>query len=287
LAIASNNDVALLEVAQRQAAYLPLQAMAPHLGEGVFSIGCPSGLSHAVTTGRVRDPARVINGKRLIEMNSEIKPGNSGGPLINHRGNVVGLIYGYLKGGPSGRIAAPDGAIANNGLAIPADDLIGLMRSAGLDLTALAAPEIKRLWEGAQATSDARARAAVYEEITARAPWLPEALYNKGGAYYELARYSEARATYEAAVRQRSDYYQAYTNLGLTLFRLGEHRAARDALLKAIAIEPRYALAYLNLGIVYEQGLGDRPSAQRAFRRLIELEPDSQEASEVRRWIEE
>ncbi len=91
---------------------LPMAEKPPSQGEGVVAIGAPHGLSDTVTDGIV---SAVRSGKELrrmlmqgnfdsygkglgyddeatwIQTNAPISPGNSGGPLINMRGEVVGL----------------------------------------------------------------------------------------------------------------------------------------------------------------------------------------------------
>lgn len=289
-ASASGSDVALLTIPRRATAALLLKTDRPSSGEVVFTIGCPFGLQHAVAQGVVSDPNRVINGKSLIQTNTPINPGNSGGPLMNRSGTVLGLVHGFLKetGGIHCCAGAEEGtASRQQGLAIPAREVIALMERIGLDRERSDMPDIDRLWQQATAAADPSARIALYQEITNRAPWLTEAVYNQGIAYFEAGDYARAQQHYLAAVRQRPDYYQAYTNLGLVLHRIGEQRKAKEALIKAITLNPQYALAYLNLGIVYQQGFGDRDSARRSFLRFLELDPKSPQAREVQFWLKE
>ncbi|KEO84419.1 S1C family serine protease [Tumebacillus flagellatus] len=66
------------------------------VGEWVVAIGCPLGLDHSVTVGIVSATERpVVIGDRqyphLIQTDAAINRGNSGGPLINMRGQVIGM----------------------------------------------------------------------------------------------------------------------------------------------------------------------------------------------------
>src|SRR4029078_12481618 len=62
------------------------------VGEWVIAIGSPFGLDNTVTAGIVSAKARD-NGDYLpmIQTDVAVNPGNSGGPLINMRGEVIGI----------------------------------------------------------------------------------------------------------------------------------------------------------------------------------------------------
>ena len=60
-------------------------------GERVFAIGSPLGLERSVSEGIVSLRNRIIQSRLHIQTTAEISPGNSGGPLFNYRGQVVGV----------------------------------------------------------------------------------------------------------------------------------------------------------------------------------------------------
>ncbi|MCA1807997.1 MAG: S1C family serine protease [Kiritimatiellia bacterium] len=62
------------------------------LGETVFVIGNPLGLERSVTQGVVSQTARNFNGLLFLQTDAPVNPGNSGGPLFNSRGQVIGVI---------------------------------------------------------------------------------------------------------------------------------------------------------------------------------------------------
>jgi len=64
------------------------------VGEWVLAIGNPFGLEHTVTAGIVSAKGRRIGAgpyDNFIQTDASVNPGNSGGPLINIRGEVVGI----------------------------------------------------------------------------------------------------------------------------------------------------------------------------------------------------
>lgn len=60
------------------------------VGERAISIGNPLGLEHTLTDGIV-SARRVYQGRPMIQMSTPVSPGNSGGPLFNAQGRVIGV----------------------------------------------------------------------------------------------------------------------------------------------------------------------------------------------------
>lgn len=100
------NDLALIRVSGRPKGAAPLwqnpRAVKPSAGDQLILIGSPFGLSGTVTTGIV---SRVT--KRVIQTDAAANPGNSGGPAIDRRGRVVGVLV--AGGGQNLNFAIPIG----------------------------------------------------------------------------------------------------------------------------------------------------------------------------------
>ena len=86
-------DLAFLEAAVSADAFQPEMAAAADISEGdiVVSIGHPFGLKFSVTQGVVSNTRREIEGVRYLQHDAALNPGNSGGPLINRAGQIVGV----------------------------------------------------------------------------------------------------------------------------------------------------------------------------------------------------
>ncbi len=67
---------------------IPIAAGDPEIGEDVFAIGNPYGLEHTLSKGIV---SGYRDNRKLIQSSAEITHGSSGGPLLNMRGEVVGI----------------------------------------------------------------------------------------------------------------------------------------------------------------------------------------------------
>lgn len=92
------------------------------VGEHAVAIGNPLGLEHTLTDGLVSS-RRMYEGRAWIQFSAPISPGNSGGPLFNMRGEVVGITTATLSGIGRG-LAIPQ----NLNLAVPVNELKKLIR---------------------------------------------------------------------------------------------------------------------------------------------------------------
>jgi S1-C subfamily serine protease len=92
-------DVALIKTEGNRFVALPVSPGEGNVGGEVTAIGSPLGeaLSGTVTRGII-SAYRVIDGKRYIQSDVSILPGNSGGPLLDGNGRVIGIAVAKLPG---------------------------------------------------------------------------------------------------------------------------------------------------------------------------------------------
>ncbi len=90
------------------------------VGQHVIAIGNPLGLDHTLTDGLVSS-RRLYQEKRWIQISVPISPGNSGGPLFDMHGRVVGIT--------TAQFAGLFGRVQNLNLAVPVNTLKKLIHS--------------------------------------------------------------------------------------------------------------------------------------------------------------
>jgi len=100
--ISRKDDFAVLETASNKASKpLPLcYATYPVAGQEVVALGSPTGLANTVTRGIVSAVRRTGSelksaapvGSSVIQTDAAVNPGNSGGPLVNTNGEVIGIV---------------------------------------------------------------------------------------------------------------------------------------------------------------------------------------------------
>jgi S1-C subfamily serine protease len=120
-----STDLALLKINAQARALTPLplgDSDAVRVGDAVVAIGNPFGLERTVTAGIVSALQREItapNGytiDKVIQTDAPINQGNSGGPLLNTRGEVIG-VNSQIEPGSSGT------GNLGIGFAVPSDTL--------------------------------------------------------------------------------------------------------------------------------------------------------------------
>ena len=94
------NDIALLKGDFRPSTVFPLSNQKPELLQDIYVAGYPFGrkvsTSVKVTKGIVSSLTGIGNNFSNIQIDAALQPGNSGGPILNDRGNVVGVAVSKL-----------------------------------------------------------------------------------------------------------------------------------------------------------------------------------------------
>ena len=92
-------DLALLQADVSGNPYLRLSEKSVSTGETVYTLGSSEGLTSTFSTGIVSAASRVVDGVTCIQITAPISHGNSGGPLLDEYGEVVGInAMTYLSG---------------------------------------------------------------------------------------------------------------------------------------------------------------------------------------------
>jgi len=108
-------DLAVLQTAKSPVHWEPVSVEPcplPEVGSDVYVIGHPVGMGWTVTRGVVSATRKAgeVGPTELIQTDAAISPGNSGGPLLDHDGRLLGVV--------SSKLAGP--GIESVGFAIPA-----------------------------------------------------------------------------------------------------------------------------------------------------------------------
>ncbi|OGD21380.1 MAG: hypothetical protein A2Y70_04325 [Candidatus Aminicenantes bacterium RBG_13_64_14] len=119
----SNKDIAVLKLGEMVPDLTPVRIGASvdlQVGQKVIAIGNPFGFDHTVTKGIVSALGRSMPGaggvtiREMIQTDASINLGNSGGPLLDSAGELIGM---------NTMIASPSGTSSGVGFAVPVDTI--------------------------------------------------------------------------------------------------------------------------------------------------------------------
>ncbi len=282
-----------------------VSATIPEVGERIIVIGSPEGLEQTVSDGIVSAVRDIPAFGKIIQITAPMSPGSSGSPVVNMKGEIIGVATFQMVEGQNLNFAIPgerslklaQGKLQTFPEWAKSGEKEGLdsaekLNYAGLVLVWSENYE-KALSYFEQAVKKDTRFADAYvnigfcdgklgrhiEEIEAYKqairikPDFAEAHCNLGVAYGELGRWNEEIKAYKQAIRIKPDYAKAHYNLGVAYDNLGRYNEAVEALKQAIRIEPDDAEAFNNLGVAYSE-LGHHNEAVDAFKQVIRIKPD-------------
>jgi S1-C subfamily serine protease len=101
------NDIAVLTASQPPAQLVPAVLGNPYamrVGDEAYAVGNPFGLYASMSAGVISGFGRSFHPQNtdqklhdLIQIDAAVNPGNSGGPLLNRSGQVVGIVVGIVN----------------------------------------------------------------------------------------------------------------------------------------------------------------------------------------------
>jgi Flp pilus assembly protein TadD len=270
LAVDEEADLALLSVdlpAERSRP-LTFASTLPDEGEQVFVIGNPLRLEGSVSDGIVSAVREVPDLGRIIQITAPVSHGNSGSPLLNMRGQVIGIVTVKVTNGQNinlalgvaritsltrGKLMSFDQVGAKNRSVTQPELLAELWYRGGID----------SLWLGNYDSA-----LNYFETAANRNPRRPETWIQIGYCKVKQGRNDEAIRAYRRALQLKPTSADTYNKLGDAYFYGAHFNEAIDAYRQAARLRPDQPEAYYNLGLAYLE-IGDRESAV-AQSRLLE-----------------
>lgn len=241
LAVDEEGDLALMRVdmSPEQPRSSDLAVSLPEEGETVFVIGNPLKLEGSVTDGIVSAVREVPGVGKIIQTTAPISHGNSGSPIFNLKGQVVGVITVKVTNGQ------------NISLAISSDRVRELKPGALRSLAEIPAKD-KMLDVG-------------------------EALYRTGIDSLWLGNYDHAVGYFENAVNRNPTRVDAWIQVGYCKVKQGKNEEAIKAYQQALQLKPRSEDVLNKLGDAYYYA-GRLPEAIQSYKEAARLHPERAEA---------
>jgi hypothetical protein len=120
LSIDKSNDLVILKVSGLKQKSINLnQGNIPEIGEKIYAIGNPKGFNGTFSEGIISG-IRNFDKNQVLQITAPISPGSSGGPVLNQKGEVVGVAFATYSEGQ------------NLNFAIPVEYLLSLINNKGI-----------------------------------------------------------------------------------------------------------------------------------------------------------
>src|SRR5262245_30769539 len=129
-------------------------------------------------------------------------------------------------------------------------------------------------------------RAASMKATADQNPSDVETRVQLGNMYFDAERYEEAAKWYEAALTIDPKNVNASTDLGIAYYYSNQPDRALAQFDRSLAIDPKHSKTLLNIGIVRAFGKQDLEGAEKAWKRVLELAPNTPEAEVARKGLE-
>jgi tetratricopeptide (TPR) repeat protein len=251
---------------QDRARSIELAADLPDEGETIFVIGNPLKLEGSVSDGIVSAVREVPNVGHIIQITAPISHGNSGSPVFNLQGQVLGVVTVKVTNGQninlaiaSSRVREMHGENVRPFTELPARTKTDLSES-------LYQNGLESLWLG-----NYESALGYFQNAVTKNPRRADAWTQVGYCKVKQGKNLEAIRAYERALELKPTAAAIHNKLGDAYYYAGRLREAIESYSNAVRLEPDYAEGYYNLAVTYYE-TGNRTMAATEARILQKLD---------------
>ncbi|HKR59167.1 MAG TPA: trypsin-like peptidase domain-containing protein [Pyrinomonadaceae bacterium] len=269
LDVDEEGDLALLsvEMPANRARSSALANLLPEEGEKIFVIGNPLKLEGSVSDGIVSAVRELPNIGKIIQITAPISHGNSGSPVFNLKGQVVGVVTIKVTNGQNINLAI--GAARVRQLRAGKRRLLAELttRDKSSDpAESLYKNGLDSLWLG-----NFDSALAFFENAVNRNPSRADAWVQVGYCRVKQGKNDEAIKAYQHAVLLLPESDEIRNKLGDAYYYSGRLMEAIAAYKEAVRLRPQSAEGYYNLALAYFEN-GNQHEGQNAARVLRQLD---------------
>jgi cytochrome c-type biogenesis protein CcmH/NrfG len=107
-----------------------------------------------------------------------------------------------------------------------------------------------------------------------------------GNLYFDSERYDDAARWYSEALQIDPRQVDVSTDLGIAYYYTNQPDRALEQFDKSLAIDPNHSKTLLNIGVVRAFGKQDLEGAAKAWQRVLEVAPNSEEAARAKQGLD-
>jgi len=268
LCVDEEGDLALLDIdmPRDRVRVTAIATSLPDEGEPIFVIGNPLKLEGSVSDGIVSAVREVPNLGRIIQITAPISHGNSGSPVFNLHGEVLGVVTVKVTNGQNINLAIASARVDQ----LKPDKLRPLSdfsMKAKADLSdSLYKTGLESLWLGNYDNA-----VGYFENAANKNPKRAEAWVQVGYCKVKQGKNQEAIRAYQQALQLKPDNAEIYNKLGDAYYYAGRLREAIESYTEAARLRPSDAETYYNLAVAYFES-GNLSMAAAEARMLQRLD---------------
>lgn len=261
-----------VEIPPEQVVPVVLSEDEPAVAERVVVIGSPMGFDQTISEGIVSAVRAHPAGGKVYQLTAPISQGSSGGPALNLKGEVIGVVTFQASKGQNLNFAVSAKILQT--LSNETDELTlaeWTLRKSGAD-PKLAASLCRR---GTTLSFEGKYQEALdyFQQATETNPSDPEAWHGLGSCYVGLDQLDDAVDAYQNSIEADPESASSHFLLAMFYKSMKQYFRAISSLSNVISIAPRNIQARLELADAY--GKLDQTDAQlESFREILEIKPD-------------
>jgi tetratricopeptide (TPR) repeat protein len=262
LAVDEEGDLALLGVEmplERVVRSTELAKDLPDEGETIFVIGNPLKLEGSVSDGIVSAVREVPNSYRIIQITAPISHGNSGSPVFNLKGQVLGVVTVKVTNGQNINLAIAAARVGEltAGKLQPLSELA--LKGKGDVAESLYRSGLDSLWLGNYDNA-----VGYFENAANKNPKRAETWVQVGYCKVKQGKTQEAIRAYQQALQLKPADPEIHNKLGDAYYYSGRLREAIDSYTEAARLRPDWAETFYNLAIAYSESGNPSMAAQQS-----------------------
>ena len=260
------NDLVVLKIAD-EGTPLPLgNSDKVQIGDSVYAVGFPAA-NYKVTEGTIHS---IQKNNKWFQMRVDISPGNSGGPILNSEGEVIGVAT-----------AAYD----SYGYAIPANAVKALLTETKTESMqqwhkrkVIRAVQYYMIAQEKYFAKDYNQAITHLDKAIQLNPEDTSYFMSRGSAKNALGKHDEAIDDYNQAIKLDPENIHAYNARGSTQHHIGDYKGAKDDYSKSIKLDHKNTEAYTARGKINLK-LKNYQAAFEDFTEAVRLDPQDLDAN--------
>ena len=237
------------------------------IGDRVFVIGAPLGFEYSISDGLFSGRRRQPGSVETLQFSAPVSPGNSGGPLLDAHGRVIGVVSMMVIGGQNLNFAMPVNAIRQ---VLNTRHAVTL---AALNSSMLPAYQFRQQALDALAVGNKAKAIQLLQEAVQASPGLDDGWNDLCALHYDQQLYEQASRECERALELNPGSITAHINLGNIACDKGKLHDAIAEFDQAVQLDDMSKEPHKNLAVCYQRWKR-YDDAIGAFQKVLAIVPD-------------